>query len=239
MSYYPGLGVLVLAVAGVWLTRSRASFVIAASTLVCWVLALGDAGHLYPLAKKVFPWIGIARFPVKFTILTSFLVPLLAARAVQKIQTDADARIRRSVIFIGGIFLALAAGLVFFARQNPFPFDAVQAMTWNAVVRAILLVALLAALLWLAKTKNSRMRLAVRIAALGILLADLLTHSPGIVPTLPSSVLAPGLWRRKASRHSRRFWPDHGQPAGRAADAFQLRSRPATRTPRQAPRGMV
>ena len=195
MSYYPGLGVLVLAVAGVWLTRSRAGFVIAAATLVCWVLALGDAGHLYPLAKKVFPWIGIARFPVKFTTLTSFLVPLLAAWAVQKIQADADARIRRSVIFIAGIFLALATGLVFFARQNPFPFDAVEAMTCNAVVRAILLVALLAALLLLAKIKTSRTRLAVQFAALGILLADLLTHSPGIVPTVPSSVLVPGLWQ--------------------------------------------
>ena len=33
------------------------------------------------------------------------------------------------------------------------------------------------------------------VLALGILLADLLTQSPGITPTLPSSILAPGLWR--------------------------------------------
>ena len=195
MSYYPGLGVLALAVAGVWLTRSRTILIIAAATLGCWILALGEAGHVYPLVKKVVPWIGIARFPVKFTILTSFLVPLLAAWAIQKIQTPTDARVRRCPIFIGGSFLALTAGLVVFARQNPFPSDAVNAMTWNAVVRAGLLVVLLAALLLLAKLKNSRARLAVQFVAIIILLADLLTHSPGIVPTLPSSVLAPGLWQ--------------------------------------------
>ncbi|HEY5346186.1 MAG TPA: YfhO family protein [Verrucomicrobiae bacterium] len=195
MSYYPGLGVLTLALAGVWLVRTRTSLVIAATILCCWALALGEAGHLYPLAKKVFPWIGIARFPVKFTTLAAFLVPLLAAWAVQKIQTNADARTRRSVIFIGGIFIALAAGLVFFARQNPFPYDEINAMTTNAIVRVILLLALLAALLSLAKIKTAHTKTLVQFAALGILLADLLTHSPGIVPTLPSSVLAPGLWQ--------------------------------------------
>ena len=195
MSYYPGLGVLALAFAGVWLARSRMSLLIAATTLSCWVLALGEAGHLYPLAKKVFPWIGIARFPVKFTTLTSFLVPLLAAWAIQKIQTNPDARTRRRVIFSGGLFLTLAAGLVFFARQNPLPYDEISAMTANAIARVILLLALFAALLSLAKIKTPRTKVFIQFVALGILLADLLTHSPGVVPTLPSSVLAPGLWQ--------------------------------------------
>lgn len=195
MSYYPGLGVLALALAGVWLAHTRISRVIAATILGCWVLALGEAGHLYPLAKKVFPWIGIARFPVKFTTLTSFLIPLLAAWAIQKIQTNTDPRTRRRVIFSGGIFLMLAVGLVCFARQNPFSYDEINAMTWNAMIRVILLLALLAALLSLAKIKTARAKILVQCTALGILLADLLTHSPGIVPTLPSSVLSPGLWQ--------------------------------------------
>jgi hypothetical protein len=195
MSYYLGLGVMALAVAGAWFTRTRASLVIAGTALGCWVLALGEAGHLYPIAKKVFPWIGIARFPVKFTILTAFLIPLLAAWSVQKILADADIRVRRSLIFISGVFLILLTGLVIFARKNPFPFDAVNAMTWNAIVRAVLLVALLAALLILAKLKAPRPRLAVQFTALGILLADLLMHNPGITPVLPGSVFAPGLWQ--------------------------------------------
>jgi hypothetical protein len=195
MSYYPGLGVLALAAARVGCARTRASLGLGAVILGCWLLALGEAGHLYPLVKKILPWIGIARFPVKFTLLPSFLLPLLAAWEVQKITGAADARARRGVLLSTGIFLALAAGLVLRARANPLPFDATDTMTSNACVRAGLLVALVAALLWLPKLRHPRGRLAVQFAALGLLLADLLTHSPGITPTLPARVLAPGLWQ--------------------------------------------
>ena len=195
MSYYPGLGVLVLAAAAAWCVRTRTTLVVVIAVLSCWVLALGQAGHLYPLAKKVFPWLGIARYPVKFTLLTAFLVPLLAAWAIQKIQAGTDIRARRSLLASAGIFLALAAGLVVFARQYPLPFDATETMTWNAIIRAVLLVALVVALLLLPKINSRSQRLAGQFLVLGILVADLLTHSPGITPTLPSSVLAPGLWQ--------------------------------------------
>ena len=195
MSYYPGLGVLTLALVGALCVRKRTSLIISACILCCWVLALGNAGYLYPLAKAFFPWLGIARYPIKFTILPAFLVPLLAAWALQRLQTDADMRARRTLRFSGLLFLALAAALVVFARQNPFPFDAIHAMTWNAMTRMALSLALLIALLILAGTNSSAKRLAIQCLALGILLADLLTQNPGITPTLPSSAMAPGLWQ--------------------------------------------
>lgn len=195
MSYYPGLGVLALAVAGAWCVRTRTVLIVAITTLLCWVLALGDAGHLLPWVKKVFPWLGVARFPVKFTILPAFLVPLLAAWAIQKIQDAADARPRRIVLGSSGILLLFAAILVLFARQNPFPFDATGAMTANALIRVALLAALTVTLLLLVRLKTRAQQLLVQFTALGILLLDLLTHSPGITPTLPSSVFAPGLWQ--------------------------------------------
>lgn len=195
MSYYLGLGVLALAVTGAWSARDRLSLVIAGFALVCWVLALGEAGHLYPAARKIFPWIGIARFPVKFTILTALLIPPLAAFAIQKIQNGSDIRVRRRLLFVSGFFLALAAGLVVFAQTNPFPFDSTKAMTSNAIVRAILLVLLAGVLLLLAKLKTPRSRLLIQSLALGILLTDLLTQSPGITPTLPGSIFAPRLWQ--------------------------------------------
>lgn len=195
LSYYPGLGVMALALAGIWCARTRTNLVIAATILIFWALALGNAGHLYPLAKKMFPWIGIARYPVKFVIPTAFLLPLLAAWAVQKIQASPGRPIRRSLVASGGFFLVLAALLVVFARQYPFPSDETAAMTLNAAERVVLLAALIGVLLWLAQIKTPGKRLAVQFLALGILLADLLTHSPGITPTLPSSVLAPGFWQ--------------------------------------------
>ena len=195
MSYYPGLGVLALATIGVWCGKTRARLVIAAVLVGCWIMALGEAGHVYPFAKKIFPWIGIARFPVKFTTLASFLLPLLAAWAIDVIQTNPDAKVKRAMMVCGGVFTALAAGLVWFARTNPFPWDEVQTMTMNALMRVVLLTVLLGLLWWLAQVKAERTRLLGQFAVLGILLADLLTHSPGIVPTLPSAVLSPGLWQ--------------------------------------------
>ena len=193
VSYYPGLGVLVLAVVGLW--QNRSSRVMGLVVLACWILALGEAGVLYPFAKTAFPWIGIARYPVKFTILTSFMVPVLAAWAVHKIQSETSAVTRKRLIWSTAIFLTLTAALVWFARKYPLPFDGTEAMTRNAIVRMVMLAALVAGLLCLTKTQNRPSRLAVQLSLFGILLGDLLTHSPGIVPTLPSSVLAPGLWQ--------------------------------------------
>ena len=197
MSYYLGLGVMALAAIGAWLARSRTALVVTGAALACWVLALGEAGHLYPVAKKIFPWLGIARFPVKFTILTALLIPPLAAFAIQKLQDSGEVRARRTLILFGGIFLVLATGLVIPSAQKiPIPaHDAVEAMTSNAIVRAVLLISLMGALLLLAKLKAPRPRLLVQFLALGILLADLLTHSPGITPTLPETVFASGLWQ--------------------------------------------
>ena len=195
MSYHLGLGVLALAVAGVWLGRSRKVFVIAGTVLVCWTLALGDDGKIYPLAKKIIPWLGIARYPVKFTVLTAFLVPLLAAFAIAKIQTIPAKRFRHAIFITGGIFSALALALIFFARKNPLPFDATDAMTINGIVGVILFILLLTALWLLTKTNSLQKKMILQFAALGILLADLLTQSPGITPTLPSSIFAPGVWQ--------------------------------------------
>jgi len=194
MSYYPGLGVLALAMVGVWRGPRHLGIIIGAVIVCCWILALGDAGQLYPLVKKVFPWIGVARFPVKFTVLPAFLLPLLAASAVSGIA-DGDIRARCGAWLSTGVFLMLAAGLVAFARAWPLTFDTTDAMAWNAAVRILLLLALVAALYWMTKLKNSRFRLFTQFLALGILLADLFTHNPGITPTLPSSVLAPGIWQ--------------------------------------------
>lgn len=70
-------------------------------------------------------------------------------------------------------------------------------MTVNALTRVLLLAVLLGLLWWLTQVKTERTRLVLQFAALGILLADLLTHSPGIVPTLPSIVMTPGMWQAK------------------------------------------
>jgi hypothetical protein len=194
-SYYLGAGVLALGIAGVWLTRKRLTFVIAGMTLFCWIMALGPNGFLYERIKSIFPLIGIARFPVKFTILTAFFVPLLAAWAIEHVQTPQDKKSRRSLVIIGVAILLLMAALVWFARQFPFSLDDWNATAWNALGRAALMLILLAGIFLLPKLKKGAAQIIVQLMVLAILPFDALTHSPEIAPTLPGAVLAPGIWQ--------------------------------------------
>ncbi len=194
-SYYLGTGVMALAVTGVFAARNRTVMIIAAMTLFCWLMAEGTNSFLYGPLEKVFPLIGIARFPVKLTILTGFLVPLLAAQGVERAEFSENKTARRILLVAGASLAVLMAVLLWFTRRFPFPTDNLDATAMNTLVRAVLMAALLAVILLSSKIKDSPKRMVVQLIALAILPLDAFTHSPKIVPTLPSSVLAEGIWQ--------------------------------------------
>jgi hypothetical protein len=193
-SYYLGVGVLALGILGAW-TRNRRVIVIAAMVLFCWLMALGVNGIGYNQVKEIFPLIGIARFPVKFTILTAFLLPLLAAFGVERIQTPSNQNARRNILIVGTLILILMAGLLLLARLHPFALDDWNATAENALLRAILMIILLGGIFLLPKTQSASTRLALQLIVLAILPLDALTHSPNLAPTLPASALAPQIWQ--------------------------------------------
>ena len=194
-SYYLGAGVLALAIAGACLARTRIAVIIAATILFCWIMALGPHGFFYERIKNIFPLIGIARFPVKFTILTAFLVPLLAAWGIERVQTSQNKNPQRTLAIVAATILFLMAALLCFARQFPFPLDNWNATALNTLWRAVLMLILLSGILLLAKIKNGRAQIFLQLIVLAILPLDALTHSPKIAPTLPSGILAPGIWQ--------------------------------------------
>lgn len=89
-SYYLGLAPLALALLAVWKARERRVWLLAGVTLFALVMALGDAGLLYPTLKKILPGSLIARFPVKFVLLAAFTVPMLAAFGVAWLTRNAE-----------------------------------------------------------------------------------------------------------------------------------------------------
>jgi hypothetical protein len=194
-SYYLGAGVLALAIAGAWLARTRITVIISIAILFCWIMALGPHGFFYERIKSIFPLVGIARFPVKFTILTAFLVPLLAAWGIERVQTSLNNNSRRSLAIVASTILFFMAALLWFARQFPFPFDNWNATAWNALCRAALMLILLGGIFLLAKIKSGRAQVFLQLILLALLPLDALTHSPKIAPTLPGAILAPGMWQ--------------------------------------------
>src|SRR5256885_6676144 len=91
-SYYLGIGVLALALVAVGRGREWRVGWLAGIAGLGLILALGDAGYLYGVLRRILPQLGFMRFPVKFVTLATFAVPLLAAVGVQNVlcATDRD-----------------------------------------------------------------------------------------------------------------------------------------------------
>ena len=192
ISYYLGMGALALAIAGIFTRRSYTA-VIAVMIFFCVFAASGNNGFIYGPLKKIFPLIGVARYPVKFMLLPSFLLPLLAAFALDDMRENKS--IRRIFCIVSGSVLVVAAALLYFARQYPFANDNWNATAANTAWRAGLLIVLLAGIFLSLKVQRREIQIVLQIVLLAILPLDAFTHSPGIVPVLPVSVMAPGVWQ--------------------------------------------
>ena len=185
-SYYQGIGVAVLAVSAVWLAPERRVRVLAALTLLCVVLAMGPDGAVYSWLRKVFPPLGLMRYPVKFVFLVLFTAPLLCAFALRALAAgDAAAQRRRWRVPVA---LAAAAGLLIaglLLYVNHFPQEASDrvATLWNGVTRAVLLALMLGALWRVLRAPAGRPQMFAVAVFLLLLWADLATHVPRQNPT--------------------------------------------------------
>src|ERR1041385_8436166 len=78
-SYYVGISVMTLALVAVLRVKNARVWWLAAVALGGLLLALGDRGILYDVVRRIFPPLGLARYPIKFIVITVFALPLLAA----------------------------------------------------------------------------------------------------------------------------------------------------------------
>jgi hypothetical protein len=198
-SYYLGSLILVLAGWAVWKVRQGAVWVLAGLVGFSLVFALGDQGFIYSWCRKLFPVLGMARYPVKFMILAALTVPMLAAFALAFLekQRSRDGKCSRSIFVLGAVAALLTIVIVGAAKLQPFPYDQWDVTLRNTVWRLVFLGAGLALLCLLGRNFGAPARLALRLALLGVLVVDILIHSPNQMPTLPSAVMAPGLWAQE------------------------------------------
>lgn len=212
-SYYLGSGVLALAILAAWLCRNRRVWLLSTTAAVALLLALGDNGPLYPWLKGVIPLLGLARYPIKFVILSAFAFPLLAAYAVGALQGLSGswrAREWRPVWFTGIILIALMAGIVWTAFNHPLTYDQPGLTRLNTTWRALGLGLVLGLCLGCASATELRFK---RVCQLGMLLTiglDALTHLPRLTPTISSGAFTPN-----AVRDLVQFTPPVGHGVGR------------------------
>jgi hypothetical protein len=172
-----------------------------------------------PLLKKCLPWLGFARYPVKFVVITIFCLPLLAASGVVWLQDHPGPAARRALLTAGLITSLGIACVLIVSRRFPF-FGEDFHMTWQSGwTRFAFLWTALAILLrpWPHATRAGRL-----LAGSVFLLltgADICTHTPRQNPTAavqayddftPSMSAVPRLGRSRALVSPREdAWLEH------------------------------
>jgi len=197
-SYYPGLAILLLAACALWRSRDARAWVIFAVSIACVWLAFGENGFLFRCFKKALPMVSIARYPIKFVIVTGFTLPLLAAFAFKRVEENQEQPGQRKRLMIVGSILLVLLGLVLFqAKTHPFRFDQPDATLSNGLARAGFLAAFAMVLYFLLNAQAARIRSLLVGGALLILAGDIRTHTTEQNPSLPNQYFTPGLWQEE------------------------------------------
>ena len=184
----------------IWRVRERRTWLLAGLTAFSLIMALGNRGCVYALARRVLPVVGFMRFPIKFVVLATFAIPLLAAQALGWWQSSPDEQWRmerRKLWRIGGLLPGLMAIILWWEWliRRPAQDDPLYT-TENAVVRAIFLALILCVLAMLRHLENRGLQTAARVGLLLLFWFDVFTNNPKLSPTVERAAYDPDLIRQ-------------------------------------------
>jgi hypothetical protein len=198
-SYYPGVAVLVLALLAVRMAPSKRIWTLWGVAIFGLVMALGERGFLYSWTYKVAPFLGFIRYPIKFVLLSLFVLPILAAYAVAAVESvvgDPEKQRltwRWMIILSGGVTALVATGM-FVSSRYPYG-DSDSSFLLNGIVRVLFLALTLAIFALLTCTR--RHQLLLQSAVILILVLDVWTHMPNQNPTISSTLYETNLVARQ------------------------------------------
>jgi hypothetical protein len=191
-SYYAGIGSVLLAVVAVSRQRGWRVWFPAGLLVASLVLALGDYGFVYTALRKLLPFLGLFRYPIKFVILSIFTLPLLVAFAIRGYEEPSDgARNWRLEILCASGMAALAGVIVLLSRGKLWSVKYWIPTAVNAGWR-VLFLALVLLLLYRFATQPAKTVFNV-LALLAVFWLDVATHMPWQNPVVDPAVFQAGL----------------------------------------------
>jgi len=199
-SYYLGIGTLWLALLALWTVREHRVRLLGGAAILALFFAFGENTFVYPAIRKIIPQLSFVTYPIKYVALVAFLMPLLAAFALarlQELKREGKRNFKKRAIFAGLILSALLGGILFWVWRFPFPTDDVHATLFNGLSRAFFLLVTGGLLILLTLETRPGLR---RIAPLLLIIVawlDVFTHEPAQNPTVPPGVYEPNLARTK------------------------------------------
>ncbi len=195
-SYYAGIGVLLLALISLAWVRRWWCWLLAGVAAICLTLAMGDQGQLFLAAHKIFPPIGLMRYPIKLIIPLTAIFPLLAAWALAALLRREAVRRTSWLKGLGAVAVAMLGCigfLLWFSRRFPLNAEPWMDTALNGLGRSGILITTLATLVLLAGATAPRRRRALGFVLIGLVWIDLATHLPSQNPTVERAVYEPGL----------------------------------------------
>jgi len=202
-SYYPGISVLILALFSGRFVPQRKVTLFWGVTLLALLLSLGDDCFFYAALHKLIPASGFMRFPIKFVILATFALPLLAAFAIPRLRVQASDSavpakpVIRWLLIIGAIFAALITGCTAYSMLHPFGDLPSRTMLLNGAMRIVSLALFLGILFCLRRSLKPGVRTALQSAFLFSIAIDAWTHAPNQNPTVAPEIYAPRVVARE------------------------------------------
>ena len=197
-TYYLGLAPLLLAIrASARFSQPRIAL-LGLATLATLVLALGDEGYFYPLLRKIFPFLGVGRYLIKFVFFTAFLVPLLGAVTLVHLETDNDAHGRAEkkwLTIIAAVIGLLALAVLWTQWHNPFYYDQWKLTFHNEMMRVLLFVLFIIVLLYRTHLAAAGRKIIAGILLLFLVWLDIHSHLPNHNPAIDNVFLLPGSWQ--------------------------------------------
>ncbi len=198
-SYYLGVGIVALALLAAIGPRNLRIHLLAGLALFGLIMALGGSAKVYDWVKAVFPPLGFMRFPSKFVLLDTFVIPLLAACGLGRLLGAAVGETRkvwRLAGFISGGLVAAVLVIIWFAEKHPLPKDNVGWAVGNALERILFFAAAAVCVVMLTRNPRPGARRILQTCLILVLWFDVLTHAPDLSPTVTSATLEPGAIRQ-------------------------------------------
>jgi hypothetical protein len=198
-SYYVGIGVAGLALLAVWRARARRVWLLAALVLFSLIMALGSQAYVYDVIRRLVPPLGLLRFPIKFVMLATFAIPLLAAYGfswLQSVPAKQWSQEWKKPACLGLGLLGAVGVILFFAWKRPLEGDLPSTTTANGLGRALFLVLICGCIALICRMADAKLRRVLELGLVALLWLDVFTHTPNLNPTAPCAALAPDTIRQ-------------------------------------------
>ncbi|MCX7872518.1 MAG: YfhO family protein [Verrucomicrobiae bacterium] len=192
-SYYFPLGALALALYGFLNLDSRRKTLFLFLVFFSIAFALGSNSFIYNFISKIVPVFDKIRYPIKFIILLTFIIPVLSGYGINAI-IKSPGKALKTTGSIACLILVVSIVIVWLNKKYPFEYEQFSETFKNTLFRLVILFLFFATLIFSAKNKK-HFAIAL-LTAIALIAVDGMLHMPNFHPKISAEHFKSKLWER-------------------------------------------